>query len=44
MVNLNQIGEAAGTAASLCLEQEIPIQELDGKKVTERLRAGGSAV
>ncbi len=44
MVNLNQLGEAAGTAAALCLERGVSVRELDGVCVTETLRKGGSAV
>lgn len=44
MVNLNQLGEAAGTAAALCLERGTTVQELDGTFVTEALRKGGSAL
>lgn len=44
MVNLNQIGEAAGTAAALCLDANVPVQKLDGRAVRRTLRAGGSAL
>ncbi len=44
MVNLNQLGEAAGTAAALCLERGTSVRELDGVSVTEALRKGGSAL
>ncbi|MBQ8509536.1 MAG: FAD-dependent oxidoreductase [Clostridia bacterium] len=44
MVNLNQLGEAAGTAAALCLDSGTPLQALDGRRVTEALRKGGSAL
>ncbi|MBE6613065.1 MAG: FAD-dependent oxidoreductase, partial [Ruminococcaceae bacterium] len=44
MVNLNQLGEAAGTAAALCLERGESLQTIDGKLVSETLRKGGSAV
>ncbi|MBR2374688.1 MAG: FAD-dependent oxidoreductase [Clostridia bacterium] len=44
MVNLNQIGEAAGTAAYVCLHTDKALQAIDGKTVTELLRKGGSAV
>lgn len=44
MVNLNQMGEAAGVAAYLCLNGNIPLQELDGVKVRKALREGGSAL
>ncbi len=42
MVNLNQMGEAAGVAAYLCVHQEKEIQTLDGRGITETLREGGS--
>ena len=44
MVNLNQLGEAAGTAAALCLEQGTTMREIDGVSVTKALRKGGSAL
>lgn len=44
MVNLNQLGEAAGVAAYLCLHSQKEIFSLSGKQVTETLRAGGSAL
>ena len=44
MVNLNQLGEAAGVAAALCCESGTPLQSLDGRLVSETLRKGGSAV
>ena len=44
MVNLNQLGEAAGVAAALCCEHGTPLQSLDGRLVSETLRKGGSAV
>jgi hypothetical protein len=43
MVNLNQIGEAAGVAAYLALDKNIPVQELEGIKVAKTLSEGGSA-
>ena len=42
MVNLNQLGEAAGVAAFMALDQQKPVSELDGKAVQTRLRQGGS--
>lgn len=42
MVNLNQIGEAAGVAASICLKKGISIQQVDGKEVRKLLNKGGS--
>jgi len=44
MVNLNQLGEAAGAAAALCLAQGCALQALDGRQVTAALRKGGSAL
>lgn len=44
MVNLNQLGEAAGTGAYLALHRGVPIQETDGTEVAKLLQAGGSAV
>lgn len=44
MVNLNQIGEAAGVAAYLCTNKSVPVWSLDGKEVRNTLIAGGSAL
>lgn len=44
MVNLNQLGEAAGTAAYLCLTGNTALSALDGKRVRECLKQGGSAL
>lgn len=44
MVNLNQLGEAAGVAAALCLDGDVDLRILDGRRVTETLRKGGSAL
>ena len=44
MVNLNQLGEAAGTAAYLCLDGNTPVFSLDGKRVRACLKKGGSAL
>jgi len=43
MVNLNQIGEAAGVAAYLALHQNKPVQSLDGVDVAKTMSRGGSA-
>lgn len=43
MVNLNQIGEAAGVAAYLAIQQGKSVQELDGVEVAKLLSKGGSA-
>jgi hypothetical protein len=42
MVNLNQMGEAAGVAAYLALHEHKTIQDVSGKDVQKLLRAGGS--
>ena len=43
MVNLNQIGEAAGVAAYLAINQNKSVQELDPIEVARTLSKGGSA-
>lgn len=43
MVNLNQIGEAAGVAAYLAVHHGQSVQELDGVEVAKTLSKGGSA-
>ena len=44
MVNLNQLGEAAGVAAYLALHQTKSLQQVDGREVRRVLREGGSAL
>ena len=44
MVNLNQLGEAAGVAAYLAINENLKLWETDGKKVRKILRDGGSAL
>lgn len=44
MVNLNQLGEAAGVAAYLAIDEGKAIQEVDGTAVRAALRKGGSAL
>lgn len=44
MVNLNQLGEAAGVAAYLSLDENLPVQKIDGVRVRKLLRKGGSAL
>lgn len=44
MVNTNQMGEAAGSAAVLCIDQHVSVQELDGVEVRKALARGGSAL
>lgn len=42
MVNLNQLGEAAGVAASICVDTGIDIDKVSGVKVRNVLNQGGS--
>lgn len=42
MINLNQTGEAAGTAAALCAESGISMAALNTDKLRSTLSAGGS--
>ena len=44
MVNLNQLGEAAGVTAYLAVSEEKSVGKIDGGAVSELLRKGGSAV
>lgn len=44
MVNMNQTGEAAGTAAYLALESNTPIPKLNVAKIRKILAEGGSVV
>ncbi len=44
MINLNQLGEAAGVASWLSLHRNRPIQEIDGVEVRSLLKQGGSAL
>lgn len=44
MVNLNQLGEAAGAAAYLALDSGKPVQSIDGKTVCNTLKTGGSVI
>lgn len=44
MVNLNQLGEAAGVAAYAALHRNKPLQDLDGTRIRAMLRSGGSAL
>ena len=43
MVNLNQMGEAAGVAAYLAVNSGKSVQDLDGVEVARTLSKGGSA-
>ncbi len=42
MVNLNQVGEAAGVAASLAVQENQPVWQLDPARVRQLLNQGGS--
>jgi len=44
MVNLNQLGEAAGVAAALCVDKNLSVQCVPGSEVCRTLRQGGSAL
>ena len=44
MVNMNQLGEAAGTTAYLALSSNTPIPEIDPRQVRALLAKGGSVV
>jgi hypothetical protein len=44
MVNCNQTGEAAGVAAYLALQQNVPVEKVDAGKLRELLAKGGSVV
>lgn len=44
MVNLNQLGEAAGVAAYMSLNGSAPVNRIDGTKVRGLLAKGGSAL
>jgi hypothetical protein len=44
MVNLNQTGEAAGTAAYLALEHGCVVREVDAGELRDTLREGGSSL
>jgi len=44
MVNMNQTGEAAGTAAWLALDSNKPVNQIDVAKLRSTLAAGGSVV
>ena len=43
MINLNQLGEAAGVGAYTALQHNIPIQDVNGIEVAKILQSGGSA-
>ena len=44
MVNLNQLGEAAGVAAYLAVNGDVAITDVDGCEVRRLLIKGGSAL
>lgn len=44
MVNMNQLGEAAGTAAYVALDHDIPVNQIDPAEVRRLLAAGGSVI
>lgn len=44
MVNMNQTGEAAGTAAYLALTQGISFADVDPQQLRQQLSAGGSTI
>jgi len=44
MVNMNQLGEAAGTAAYLALSKDTPIPKVDARQVRKLLAKGGSII
>ena len=44
MVNLNQLGEAAGVAAYYSVNNNIALQNIDGKEVKALLNKGGSLI
>lgn len=44
MVNMNQLGEAAGVASCLALNQNKKVQDLDPGDVRAALKKGGSII
>lgn len=44
MVNMNQLGEAAGVASFLALNQDKPIPEIDFRDVRKELKKGGAII
>ncbi len=44
MVNMNQLGEAAGVTSYLALNQNIPVAGVNSKTVRETLKKGGSII
>ena len=44
MVNCNQTGEAAGTAAYFALDGDIPVMEVDTNKLRDVMKKQGSII
>lgn len=44
MVNLNQLGEAAGVAAIECIDKNIALKDANGIEICRILRKGGSVL
>ncbi len=44
MVNMNQLGEAAGVTSLLALDQNKPVRDIDYKSVRNELKKGGSII
>jgi hypothetical protein len=44
MVNMNQLGEAAGVTSYLALDQQIPVRDIDPQSVRKELSRGGSLI
>ena len=44
MVNMNQLGEAAGVGAYLALDKDISVDQIDAADVRKTLAAGGSVI
>ncbi len=44
MVNMNQLGEAAGVSSFLAMDQNVSVRELDYRSVRNELKKGGSII
>jgi hypothetical protein len=44
MVNMNQTGEAAGTAAAMCLDTGVSAMSLDAGALRKQLATNGSVI
>lgn len=44
MVNLNQLGEAAGVAGAICVDSNVDICDVDSKTLQNKLKDGGSII